>query len=113
MVDLFYELAFWIKLDANPEEELKKIIELIKKYKGEVFYESGLKKKRMAYPIQKEIIGYFGHILFNGTKETPVKVNEDLRFFKNVLRYLIVKRKVLSTKEGVQNITAENISKQT
>jgi ribosomal protein S6 len=109
MANLFYELAFWIKLDANPEEELKKIIELIKKYKGDVFYESGLKKRRTAYPIQKEIMGYFGYVLFNGTKETPVKVNEDLRFFKNVLRYLIVKRKVLSSKERPENIPAENI----
>jgi ribosomal protein S6 len=112
MANSFYELAFWIKLDVNPEEELKKIIELIKKYKGEVFYESGLKKRRMAYPIQKEIMGYFGYVLFNGTKETPVKVNEDLRFFKNVLRYLIVKRKVLSSKEKPENIPAENISQQ-
>jgi len=100
----FYELAFWIKLDANPEEEVKKVIDLIKKHKGEVFYESPFKKRKLAYPIQKEIMGYFGYVLFNGTKETPVKVNEDLRFFKNILRYLIVKRKVLSNKERVENI---------
>jgi len=102
MTEQFYELAFWIKLDANPEEELKKVIDLVKKYKGEVFYESSLKKKRTAYPIQKEIMGYFGYILFKGTKETPVKVNEDLKFFKNILRYLIIKRKFLSNKEKVE-----------
>lgn len=96
---MFYELAFWIKLDASPEEEVKKILDLIKKHKGEVFYESGVKKRKMAYPINKEIMGYFGYVLFRGGKETPVKVNEDLRFFKNILRYLIVKRKVLSPKE--------------
>ncbi len=105
MTGPFYELAFWIKIDANPEEELKKIIDLIQKYKGSVFYESGLKKKRMAYPIQKEIMGYFGYVLFNGEKETPVKINEELKFFKNVLRYLIVKRKVLNNKERVEQVS--------
>lgn len=96
-----YELSFWIKLNADTEKELEKIINLIQKNDGEVIYKEIPQKREMAYPINKEKIGYFSYIVFRLPKEKTENIKKDLLFFKNLLRYLIVKRKILFPKEKV------------
>lgn len=96
-----YEISFWIKLNVDVEKEIEKIINLIQKNEGEIVYKDIPQKREMAYPINKEKLGYFYYIVFNAPKEKVEKIKKDLLFFKNILRYLVVKRKVLFPKEKV------------
>ena len=96
-----YELSFWIKLNADTEKELEKIINLIQKNEGEIVYKDIPQKKEMAYPINKEKVGYFSYIVFKAPKDKIERIKKDLLFFKNLLRYLIIKRKILFPKEKV------------
>lgn len=94
-----YEVSFWIKLEADPEKEVGEIIDLINKNKGEIIFQDVIKKREMAYPIKKEKIGYFTYIVFKIDKNKIEKINKELLLSKNILRHLIVKRKVLAQKE--------------
>lgn len=96
-----YEISFWIKLNADAEKEMEKITDLIQKNDGEIVYKDIPQKREMAYPINKEKIGYFSYVVFKGQKDKVEKINKELLYFKNVLRHLIVKRKVLLPKEKV------------
>lgn len=94
-----YELSFWVKLDSDPEKEIKDIVDLINENKGEIVYTDVAKKKELAYPINKEKIGYFSYLVFKIDKGQIEKINKELLLSENILRHLIIKRKELTPKE--------------
>lgn len=94
-----YELSFWVKLDSEPEKEIKAIVDLINKNNGEIIFTDVAKKRELAYPINKEKVGYFSYLIFKMDKSQIEKINKELFALKNILRHLIVKRKVLNSKE--------------
>ncbi len=101
MENQLYEISFWVKLNADVEKEIEKIINLIQKNNGEIIYKDAPKKKEMAYPIKKEKTGFFSYIVFKLEKDKIENIKKELLFYKNILRFLIVKRKVLLQKEKV------------
>ena len=89
-----YEMMFIIKAGnegaavAGASEEVKKIVES-NKAKVSEFKDLGLKK--LAYPIKKEVNGYYYLINFSANKDVIAEINRKLSINENVLRHLIIK----------------------
>lgn len=88
-----YEMMFIIKSNGEGAaisgacDEVKKIVEANAKV-TEV-KEMGLKK--LAYPIKKEVNGYYYLINFSAEKKVIAEINRKLSINENVLRHLIIK----------------------
>ncbi|MEM5782426.1 MAG: 30S ribosomal protein S6 [Candidatus Aenigmatarchaeota archaeon] len=102
-----YEIGFWIRISANLEEEINKVLNLIEKFDGIIIEKTIPKKKTLAYPIDKETTGYFNYILFIGKPESIDKIKEELKFYKNILRFIIIKRRI-NPKEKLANIQTQS-----
>jgi small subunit ribosomal protein S6 len=89
-----YEIGFWVRITADLEKEIEKVINLIEKFNGEIVEKGVFKKRNLAYPIDKETIGYFGYLLFSIDPKNISEIKKELKFYKNILRFIIVKRRV-------------------
>ncbi|MGC8982065.1 MAG: 30S ribosomal protein S6 [Minisyncoccia bacterium] len=89
-----YEIGFWVRITSDLEKEIEKVINLIEKFNGKIVEKGVFKKKDLAYPIDKENIGYFGYLLFSANKESIQEIKKELKFFKNILRFIIIKRRI-------------------
>lgn len=90
-----YDLSYWAKIDSEPESVEKQILTLLQENKCQIELNFSPKRKNLAYPIGKELAGYFGTIYFRAEKEVLPKIEKNLLSLENVLRFLIVKRKTL------------------
>ena len=90
-----YEMMFIVKATnegtvvAGTAEEIKKIAES-NKAKVSNFRELGIKK--LAYPIKKEINGYYYVMNFTADKETVAEIDRKTSINENVIRHLIIKQ---------------------
>lgn len=91
----FYELGYHLS-PAIPEAELAlatdKIKSLIEKLDGEVKF-GDVKKRRLAYPLQKHLESYFGFVKFALEPEKMEKLKNELKLDKQVLRFLVLSLK--------------------
>ena len=89
-----YEMMFIVKAtmeESNVKaaaENVKKLAESLK-VKVESFKEMG--QKKLAYPIKKEISGYYYVMTMTASKETIKEVNRKMSIDENVIRHLIIK----------------------
>ena len=89
-----YEMMFIVKATnegtvvAGTAEEIKKIAEA-NKAKVSEFKELGIKK--LAYPIKKEVSGYYYVMTVEVTHETLQEFDRKVSINENVLRHLIIK----------------------
>ncbi len=97
-----YELLYIVPANYTTKE-LKPIIEktssLIKEQNGEITKEDTLGKLKFAYPIKNQSHGYYQLYEFNLPKENLQKLNNALSLINEILRFLIVKKKVKTEKE--------------
>ncbi len=96
----FYELGLWISIDSELDKELERIKKLLTSYGAEIFFVDSFNKRKMAYPVKKQTMGYFGYLLFkldNG--ENILEIKNNLRKINSILRFIIIKRKYLFSKE--------------
>jgi small subunit ribosomal protein S6 len=63
--------------------------------------------KKLAYPIKKEILGYYVLCDFAGTPEAVAEIERKFRIDDSVLRYLTVKTADVITTEEAETATAE------
>lgn len=90
-----YELTYII--DATLEEEARK--ELISKFSGLIEQNGGeiekvdetWGKRRLAYPINDMLEGYYVLVTFNSESNLPKEIERNLEISDKVLRYLIIK----------------------
>lgn len=91
----FYELGYHLSPEI-PEAELtpatNKIKSLIEKLNGEVKF-GDVKKRRLAYPLQKHVESYFGFVKFILEPEKMEKLKNELKLDKQVLRFLFLSLK--------------------
>jgi len=91
----FYELGYHLSPEI-PEAELSpstdKIKSLIEKLNGEVKF-GDVKKRRLAYPLQKHAESYFGFVKFILEPEKMEKLKNELKLDKQVLRFLVLSLK--------------------
>lgn len=89
-----YEMMFIVKATMEESsvkaaaENVKKLAESLKA-KVDSFKEMG--QKKLAYPIKKEISGYYYVITITASKETIKEVNRKMSIDENVIRHLIIK----------------------
>ncbi len=89
-----YEMMFIVKATME-SDQVKKTAESIKNIvtdlKGNVVEFKELGEKKLAYPINKEINGYYYVMTIEATKELEAELNRKTNLDENVLRHLIVK----------------------
>lgn len=89
-----YEMMFIVKATME-SENVKATAESIKKLvadlKGNVVEYKELGEKKLAYPIKKELNGYYFLMQFEANKEVEAELNRKAGLDENVLRHLIIK----------------------
>lgn len=89
-----YKMMFIVKATMEESsvkaaaENVKKLAESLKA-KVDSFKEMG--QKKLAYPIKKEISGYYYVMTMTASKETIKEVNRKMSIDENVIRHLIIK----------------------
>lgn len=89
-----YEMMFIVKATME-SDEVKKTADTVKNVvndlKGKVIEFKELGEKKLAYPIKKEINGYYYVMQFSALKEAEAELNRKAGLDENILRHLIVK----------------------
>ena len=89
-----YEMMFIVKATMESEnvkataENMKKVVTDLK---GNVVEYKELGEKKLAYPIKKELNGYYFLMQLEATKEAEAELNRKAGLDENVLRHLIIK----------------------
>ena len=97
-----YELLYIVSSNYTSSEVkpiVTKIASLIKEQKGEITKDTDLGKLKLAYPIKHQSHGYYQLYEFNLPKENLQKLNNALSLTNEILRFLIVKKKIKTEKE--------------
>lgn len=103
-----YELAYLLNSGLKEEEilpwkeNLKNVI--ISELSGEFKKEINIKKRKLAYSVNKQIFAYFGSIYFTLSPDKIEVLEKKIKIDKNILRYLLLhidkrKQKELLRKE--------------
>ena len=89
-----YEMMFIVKATME-SDQVKKTAENMKKVVtdcgGKVVEFKELGEKKLAYPIKKEISGYYYVMTLEATKEAESELSRKAGIDENVIRHLIVK----------------------
>ena len=89
-----YEMMFIVKATME-ESSVKAAAENVKKLaeslKAKVDSFKEMWQKKLAYPIKKEISGYYYVMTMTASKETIKEVNRKMSIDENVIRHLIIK----------------------
>ena len=89
-----YEIMFIVKATME-STDIKKCAEsyksLISDLKGKVAEYKELGEKKLAYPIKKELNGYYYVMQVEASKEAIQEFDRKIRLDENVLRYLIIR----------------------
>lgn len=100
-----YELTFIISSKV-PENEIKQVTEKVKQLitdpalGGKITNQITIGRKKFAYPINHQKHGFYETLEFDLDSEKLAKIDQELRLAKTeILRFLIIKKKVLTVKE--------------
>ncbi len=89
-----YEMMFIVKTTIE-EAEVKKVASnlesVITSMKGKVTDSKDLGNKKLAYPINKEITGYYFVMNFEATNEIVAELDRKAKINENVIRYMIIR----------------------
>lgn len=91
-----YELAYLFTSSITEEEVLTrvgKLIALIEENKGAIRHVEELRKVRLAYPIKKEKVAYFGYTTFTFAPELLASLEKKIKD-KEILRFLLVEEEI-------------------
>lgn len=89
-----YEMMFIVKATMESEnvkataENMKKVVTDLK---GNVVEYKELGEKKLAYPIKKELNGYYFVMQFEATSEVESELSRKAGLDENILRHLIVR----------------------
>lgn len=81
-----YELSFLLK---SPEAE-SELINVLNQHQTEILERSSITDVRLAYPIKKQTLSYFGFCRFWGLPEDAEKLREVLSLKPAILRFLLI-----------------------
>jgi len=83
-----YRISFMQKSEDAPL-----VHNLVKKCGGEIFIEEPVVKTRLEYKIGKENFAFLGEIRFFADPSAIIKIQEELRFSDEVIRFMVDKEK--------------------
>ena len=88
-----YEIMFILK--SNEEEAIKNQVSLLKAIitdmNGEIVEEKEMGNRKLAYPIKKEVNGYYYVINVNASNEAVAEFDRKARINEFVIRHLIIR----------------------
>ena len=88
-----YEIMFILK--SNDEEAIKSQVSELKSIitdmKGEIVNEKEMGNRKLAYPINKELNGYYYVINVNANNDAVAEFDRKARISENVIRHLIIR----------------------
>ena len=89
-----YELMFIVKT-AEESDGAKKIAKAYEKVitdgKGKIAESKDLGQKKLAYPIKKEVNGFYYVIDFSASQELVAELNRRFRIDETILRHMIIR----------------------
>lgn len=89
-----YEMMFIVKTTID-EEAVKKTAENLKSVitsmKGEITDSKELGQKKLAYPIKKEVTGFYFVVNFDANNEIVAELDRKARIDENVIRHMIIR----------------------
>ncbi len=94
MTENFYEQVVLLVPTLSEEEvqeAIKKISNLIADNSGEVLKVENWGKRKLAYKLNKQIMGYYVFFLFKAPSLTIKKIEEFYRVYDPVFKFMIVK----------------------
>ena len=89
-----YEMMFIVKAtieEAKVSEVAENLKSVITSMKGEITDSKDLGQKKLAYPIKKELNGYYFVMQFEAAKEAEAELSRKAGLDENILRHLIVR----------------------
>ena len=88
-----YEIMFILK--SNEEEAIKNQVSelkaIITDMKGEIVNEKEMGNRKLAYPINKELNGYYYVMNVNANNEIVAEFDRKARINENVIRHLVIR----------------------
>lgn len=88
-----YEIMFILK--SNEEEAIKMQVSnlkaIITDMNGEITNEKEMGNRKLAYPIKKEVNGYYYVMNVNANNEIVAEFDRKARINENVIRHLIIR----------------------
>ena len=90
-----YEVMFIVKSTLDEQslnKEVKAIQSIVTSKKGEIIDFKDMGRKKFAYPINKEISGFYYLINLEATKEAREELDRKLRINENIIRHLILNK---------------------
>lgn len=88
-----YEMMFIVKTtidEATVNATVENLKSVITSMKGEITDSKDLGQKKLAYPIKKEITGFYYVVDFNANNELIVELNRKAKIDENVIRHMII-----------------------
>ena len=89
-----YEIMFIVKTTME-SQNIKKTIENMKKIitdgKGKIVDTKEMGERKLAYPIKKELTGYYYVLKVEASKEVIAEFDRKALIDENILRHLIIK----------------------
>ena len=88
-----YEIMFILK--SNEEEAIKNQVSefkaIITDMKGEIVEEKEMGNRKLAYPIKKELNGYYYVMTVNANNDAVAEFDRKARISENVIRHLVIR----------------------
>jgi small subunit ribosomal protein S6 len=115
MKNFIYESAVIINAaleDNQIESEINRLKEFITNNGGQIFDFENWGRKRLAYPIQKNKIGYYAIFRFNAQPTLLAKLERFYNLNENIIRYLTIKLNKIALEQIESNKTQNNTSKE-
>lgn len=97
-----YEMLYIISANYTADEVkpiIEKIVATIKEQNGEITKDEDMGKIKFAYPIKQQNHGYYRLFEFNLPKEKLQNLNKTLSLANEILRFLLVKKRVKTETE--------------
>lgn len=89
-----YESMFIVKTtieEGAVNETVENFKSVITDMGGEISDAKELGQKKIAYPIKKEITGFYYVVNFNASKEVVAELDRKAKIDENILRHLIIR----------------------
>ena len=89
-----YEMMFIVKAtidEAKVSETAENLKSVITSMKGEITDSKDLGQKKLAYPIKKELTGFYFVVNFNADNETVAELDRKARIDETVIRHMIIR----------------------
>jgi len=96
-----YDLLYIISNQFTDAEVIlikEQIESIIQKNKGNIVKTIEIGRRKLSYPIKQDRYGIYFRVFFNLESSNTKKLNQELRLTKNIIRYQIIKAKLLSVK---------------